>query len=121
MSTAGRQQAQMADKRVFRTQMNGNMLGNSAEKSQSYFEIPMKIDKSRLLFLSGDLDDMEVDPGINSPSPGSRSPVKIEMKISETHSVRYKKNSVITLSEEVTPMQDMHSNYFDEETKTEVV
>ena len=62
------------------------------------------------------MDDMEVDPGINSPSPGSRSPVKLEMKLSETHSVRYKKHSIVSPSEnEVTPMQDMHSDCFDEE------
>ena len=64
----------------------------------------MKIEKSRLLFLSGDLDDMEVDPGINSPSKdGSPSPVKIEMKLSETHSLRFKR-SIISNSNDETPL-----------------
>ena len=52
------------------------------------------------------MDDMEVDPGINSPSPGSRSPVKIEMKISETHSVKFKKSQVCSPTKGVAPGYD---------------
>ena len=45
----------------------------------------MKIDKSRLLFLRGDTDEVEIDPGIRSPSNGNRSPIQIEMALSETY------------------------------------
>ena len=60
---------------------------------------------------------MEIDPGINSPSMGSRSPVKIEMKLSETHSLKFKKSSVISPSDDAGgPIQDdMHSDCFDED------
>lgn len=76
----------------------------------------MKIEKSRLLFLSGDLDDMEVDPGINSPSiGGSPSPVKIEMKLSETHSIRFKRSTIISPSNDETPLQQMRSDCLEEE------
>ena len=77
--------------------MNSNLLGGC--------EIPMKIDKSRLLFLSGDLDDMEVDPGIHSPSPGERSPVKLEMMLSEAHSVKYRRSTLSPEPDEISPMQ----------------
>ena len=99
--------------------MNNNLLGNAThvteKTSQIGLEIPMKIDKSRLLFLSGDLDDMEIDPGINSPSAGSRSPVKIEMKLSETHSLKFKKSSAVSPSNDTGALNqdDMHSDCFD--------
>ena len=71
----------------------------------------MKIEKSRLLFLSGDLDDMEVDPGINSPSMGgSPSPVKIEMELSEAHPIRFKRSTITSPSNDVTPLQKMRSD-----------
>ena len=110
----------MAEKKVFRTHMNGNMLdGSSAGKIDTCFEIPMKINKSRLLFLTGDMDDMEVDPGIHSPSPGSRSPIKKELQISETHSLKYKKSILSTQNNEVTPIRGQrHPTFFSEESKT---
>ena len=45
----------------------------------------MKIDKSRLLLLSGDIDEVEGDPGIGSPSNENRSPVHNEMALSDTY------------------------------------
>ena len=45
----------------------------------------MKIDKSRLLLLNGDIDEVEIDPGIGSASNENRSPVHIEMALSETY------------------------------------
>ena len=76
----------------------------------------MKIEKSRLLFLSGDLDDMELDPGINSPSMGgSPSPVKIEMELSEAHPIRFKRSTITSPSNDVTPLQQMRSDCLEEE------
>ena len=71
----------------------------------------MKIDKSRLLFLTGDMDDMEVDPGINSPSiEGSPSPVKLEMKLSETHSLRFKRSTIVSNSNDAAPLKHVRSS-----------
>ena len=76
----------------------------------------MKIDKSRLLFLTGDMDDMEVDPGINSPSiEGSPSPVKLEMKLSETHSLRWKRSTIVSPSKDEKPLNDIRPDSLDEE------
>ena len=106
----------MAEKKVFRTHMNGNMLdGSSAGKIDTCFDIPMKIIKSRILFLTGHMDDMEVDPGIHSPSSGARSPIKKELQISETHSLKYKKSILSTQNNEVTPIRDKrHPTFFSE-------
>ena len=77
----------------------------------------IKVDKSRLLFLTGDMDDMEIDPGINSPSiGGSPSPVKLEMNMSET--LRFKRSSILSPSDDPTPIQDMQSDCFDQEVDT---
>ena len=60
----------------FATTMNHYLLGSDEVIRSGAETAPVKLQKSRLLFLNGDTDEVDIEPGVGSPSPeASYSPV----------------------------------------------